>query len=120
MNQLLIYILGGFEDTNDRDTSDLTSQLVEVDLKDITFRGGKYHLEGPYAQIVDVDAPYDGTFSQRTNDFRGTRESDEFEAVMCYYHVDNLMRYINKDLGLSVMPTQYTGEYLPYFDLYIQ
>lgn len=83
-----VYDTGGFIDNNDSDTDDLTGQLFDVTLEGITLReNGKYYLDGPFARIIDVDEPFDGDFSQFSDDFRYTRGHDSFEAVMCYYHV---------------------------------
>jgi len=103
------YGSGGFKDNNDEDSEDLTAQLVEKGLKDLKFSDGKYHLVGPWAQIVDIDSPYTGLFSQSSKDFRFTRKEQGFEAVNVYYHVDNMMRYINNDLGIDLSPRQYEG-----------
>jgi len=92
-----------------RDNNDLTSTFfdaarVQVTLKDITQENGRYRLEGPYARIVDVSSPFKGLFEQVENDFYYNRNDDAFEAVNCYYHLDTVMRWINEDLGLSIMP----------------
>lgn len=98
----------GFQDSNDMDSATLRQQLIEVTLNDITFKNNQYFLSGPYAEIVDTDGPFDGIFEQGNSDFRHTRSHDSFEAVNCYYHIDHLMRYINEDLGIDLMPYQYS------------
>lgn len=99
----------GLKDKDDEDTFALTNQLVEVTLRDIRKTANLYHLIGPYAQIVDVDPPFDGRHSRSSSDFRLTRSHKSFEAVNCYYHIDTMMRYINEQLGISVKPYQYLG-----------
>lgn len=100
---------GQFADNNDNDTDSLTAQLAEVPLLDVTFSGGQYHLNGPYARIMDFEAPFKGLFSQADSNFHYTRSPDAFEAANVYYHVDKSMRYINETLGFNLMPFQYTG-----------
>jgi hypothetical protein len=99
----------GFSDNNDADSDSLTAQLLQVDLLDLTYSGGQYHLSGPYAQIVDIEAPFNGLYSQADSNFHFTRFADGFEAVNVYYHVDKSMRYINESLGFNLMPFQYAG-----------
>lgn len=99
----------GLCDNNDADSNELTDQLSAVILKNITEIQGEYLLKGPYAQIFDFEEPFKGEFAQRSNDFRYTRGQDEFEAVNCYYHLDNFLRYINEDLNIKTFPIQYDG-----------
>ena len=105
-----VYQAGGqFGDNNDNDTDSLVAQIVEVPLLDITYNGTLYELNGPYAHIVDWEAPFKGVFSQADSNFHYTRSPDNFEAVNVYHHVDQSMRYINETLGFNLMPFQYTG-----------
>jgi PKD repeat protein len=96
-------------DNGDLDSQALTDQLTEVPLRDITFDGTTYFLEGPYVRIHDVDAPIEGDFSQTSPDWHFTRGEDAFEAVNAYYHIDQSLRYINETLGFALMPIQYSG-----------
>jgi predicted small secreted protein len=100
---------GQFGDNNDADSDSLTAHTVQRDLLDIEFDGTNYHLRGPYAQIVDSEAPFNGVYSQTTNTWHFTRNADAFEAANVYYHLDASMRYINETLGFSLMPYQYSG-----------
>ncbi len=99
----------GFSDNGDGDTDSLTAQIVPVNLPDLTYSNGNYHLEGPYANIEDFEGPFNGQFSQPDSVFHYTRNPDAFEAVNVYYHVDKSMRYINETLGFNLMPFQYSG-----------
>jgi hypothetical protein len=103
----------GYVDGSDADTTQLTSQLANVSLLDIDFSAGLHTLKGPFAEIVDFEAPFNGLFTQASSNFETTRNPDLFEAANVYYHIDAFMRYINtpgpSGLGLSVMPYQYTG-----------
>jgi hypothetical protein len=109
-----VYGTGGFVDGADADTADLTGQLVGVTLLDIDLTGGIHTLKGPFAEIVDTEAPFKGLFTQASSSFNSTRSPDVFEAAFTYYHIDRFMRYINAPsgsggLGLTVAPTQYVG-----------
>ena len=99
----------GFSDNNDADSDSLTANILQVDLLEITLTGSTYSLSGPYAEIVDTEAPFDGVFSQDSSIFHYTRGQDAFEAVNVYHHIDQSMRYINETLGFNLMPFQYTG-----------
>jgi hypothetical protein len=102
-----VYGNTGFVDGNDADTAQLTAEAFSFTLPDITFTGGNYHLEGPYADITDFDSPFKGEFNQATSTWNFTRNADAFEAVNGYHHIDTFMRYINETLGVTLMPYQY-------------
>ncbi len=99
---------GQFGDNNDADTDSLTAHIVQRTLPDIEF-DGMYHLRGPYAQIVDSEAPFNGVYSRADSVWHFTRNPADFEAANVYFHIDQSMRYINETLGFSLMPTQYSG-----------
>jgi hypothetical protein len=98
----------GYSDNNDADSPELTAARTFVRLKEITFDGTLYHLEGPYAAIREFESPVSGTFEQPSPDFDFTRNAQAFEGVTTYWHIDNVMRYLNEGLGLPVVPYQYT------------
>jgi len=99
----------GYTDNNDNTTPELIAQQVSVTLRDITLENGEYFLKGPWAEIVDIEAPFRGVFQQSTPDWSVDRDNNAFEAVNCYYHIDESMRYLNETLGLNIRPTNYTG-----------
>ena len=72
-------------------------------LLEIELNGGVYKLKGPYAEIVDVEAPTTGLFTQGTSAFNFTRDQQGFEAANIYYHLEKSMRYINIDLGVNLV-----------------
>ncbi|MDX1436516.1 MAG: proprotein convertase P-domain-containing protein, partial [Anaerolineales bacterium] len=100
---------GNYADNGDADTAQLTAELVNVPLLDIQEVGGIFTLIGPWAQVVDVEPPSNGLFSQASSNFSFTRNPDAFEAVNGYYHIDRFMRYVNLTLGIPVTPIQYVG-----------
>jgi PKD repeat protein len=101
----------GFTDNFDNDSPQLTAQLFERVLRDIAYdpMTGKYTLKGPNAEIVDVEAPYTGLHQLDSSTFHFTRSQPTFEAVMCYYHIDKSMRYVNDTLGFPLRPLPYSG-----------
>lgn len=104
------YGSGGMVDNGDATNSDLNNARVEMDLLDITYSNGQYSLVGPKAQIVDIELPFNGLFFQSSSDFFFTRADDGFEAAMCYFYIDNNMRYIHGDLDYGfIAPTDNGG-----------
>jgi len=100
----------GFVDGNDATTAQLDAARVSRTLPSITdLGGGTFKLQGPYAEVVDFEAPSKGLFTQAGSTFNFDRSADAFEAVNCYYHIDRIMRHVNVTLGMSVMPYQYVG-----------
>ena len=99
----------GFSDAGDADSAQLTGQLANVVLRDLTLNGGTYSLVGPWAEIEDAESPKKGLFTQASSTFNFTRFQDGFEAVNTYHHIDTFMRHVNVTLGLDVHPFQYPG-----------
>ncbi len=64
--------------------------------------GGLYSLAGPWAIMIDNETP---TIAPPTeadaNNFVYTRSPDEFENVLCYWHITNMQTYFQDTLGLS-------------------
>lgn len=100
---------GSFVDGSDANAAVLTAELKNVTLLDITFAGGNHSLVGPWAEILDFEAPNKGLFIQPGSTFNFDRNADAFEAVNTYYHIDNTMRWLNTTLGLNIRPYQYPG-----------
>ncbi|MDY7093909.1 MAG: peptidase [Acidobacteriota bacterium] len=99
----------GYTDGGDADTAQLTAELFNRTLPDITSAGGMFSLVGPYAAIVDTESPFLGLFAQPSSSFNFTRNASGFEAANTYFHIDHVMRYLNEDLGVAISPTQYAG-----------
>jgi zinc metalloprotease ZmpB len=100
---------GNYVDNSDATNASLEAEQFTVDLLDITLTGTTYSLVGPYAAIQDFEAPNKGLFTQSSPTFNFNRAQDGFEAVNTYYHIDNMMRYLNLTLGVTIMPYQYAG-----------
>jgi hypothetical protein len=96
---------GDYAYNGDKNNAALHAERKLVSLRDITYEGGQYKLEGPYCVLIDVEAPdicigeHDTYPITRSDDlFDYTREEPEFEGVMCYYYIDQSARYL-KSLG---------------------
>lgn len=104
------YGAAGYVDGGDATTPQLDAARASRTLLDITdIGGGTYKLQGPYAQVIDFESPFNGLFTQASTTFNFDRLANNFEAVNCYFHIDHIMRYINLTLGVPVTPYQYAG-----------
>jgi hypothetical protein len=100
----------GFSDGGDLTTPQLDAARVSRTLPGITdLGGGTFKLSGPYAEVIDSESPFKGLFTQAGSTFNFDRSQDAFEAVNTYYHIDQIMRYVNVTLGIPVVPFQYVG-----------
>jgi hypothetical protein len=91
----------GFTDNNDADSPQLNAQRQLRILNDLTFTGGLYRLQGPYAYIEDWDLPTMPPVTAANPDsFRFRRSQSGFEDVMVYYHIDKTQRWI-QSLGFN-------------------
>lgn len=99
----------GYTDNDDANSPELDAELMNRILPDIDLTAGTYTLIGPWAEIVDSEAPFNGLFGQGSSAFEFNRQQDGFEAVDCYYHIDLYMWYVNNILGVSITPFQYPG-----------
>ncbi|MEM6325683.1 MAG: T9SS type A sorting domain-containing protein [Bacteroidota bacterium] len=103
------YGTAGYVDGGDANTPQLEAARVQVTLRDVTLVGSTYELSGPWAEMVDWEAPFKGTFGQSTPDWSFTRDNDAFEVATVYWHIDNYMRYVNETLGVPAVPQAYTS-----------
>lgn len=99
----------GFDDGDDRLRDELKAQQIAVALRDVSFNGTNFTLNGPYASVEDFDPPFNELFAQSTSDFDFDRNAAGFEAVNACFHIGTMMRYVNVDLNISVGPTLYEG-----------
>ena len=100
---------GQYVDNNDATNASLDAARSLVTLNDIEFANNVYKLKSTYAEIVDVESPKNGLYTQSSPDFLFNRFEDGFEAVNVFYHVDKSMRYINETLGIACKPTLNSG-----------
>lgn len=91
---------GEYKDNNDADSDALNNQRLTATLRDLTYEGGLYKLQGPYAVLYDHESPSDN-FPELDDSsaFNYTRNQQEFEDVMVYYHIDLSTRHLILDLG---------------------
>jgi len=71
-----------------------------VVLRDITKRGNKYFLEGPWVRIEDFEAPNTAPSTTNDGNWKAKRGDNAFNDVMTYYHIDQSQRYI-QSLGFT-------------------
>src|SRR5262249_20353941 len=68
------YGAGGYTDGGDATTPQLDAARASRTLKDITDLGaGTFKLQGPYAEIVDIEVPFKGLFTQVGSTFNFDR-----------------------------------------------
>lgn len=85
----------------DPTTPQLDAQRIVLPLRDITFTGGVYKLEGPYIRLTDWESPTVAPVTAAQPDsFRFNREQSGFEDVLVYFWIDNIQRYI-QSLGFT-------------------
>lgn len=104
------YGRNGYADNGDRDSDVLDSQTFEVRLENLLdVSSGNFILVGKYAQIVDAESPFKGLFAQSSENFLFSRFQDGFEAVNCYYHINEFMEYMDLELGITIESSVYEG-----------
>ena len=96
---------GWFVDDDDQSNDQLASQLIEVDLPEISQGSDSlFRLEGPYAKIVETIDLYEPPALSAPDSFLFTRDADHFESVMAYYHIHSSQVYIQSlDIGRPVI-----------------
>lgn len=79
----------------------LDAQRVSRTLRDITFSGTTHRLEGPFVKLRNFGAPAIAPPQEAlATNFNYSSSNTNFEAVMVYYHVDTVQRYI-QSLGIT-------------------
>jgi hypothetical protein len=88
--------------------SDIDQRRQDGNLLDLARNSnGNFVLDGPYVKIVNLHAPNITPPEKPPNPdgspvrFDYTSDQDGFEAVMVYYHVDTVQRYIQQELGIN-------------------
>jgi hypothetical protein len=85
---------GAYVDNNDADNAELNAQRQLVTLRDITFDGTTYSLQGPHVFLEDINNPPGAPATSTNGEFLFTRSQQGFEDAMCYYHIDTFQRYV--------------------------
>lgn len=85
---------------DDSPASAFEDAYIAVALLDITQTSGVYHLEGPWAKIVDWESPSTAPSTTTNGNWSARRGDNAFNDVMSYYHIDRNQRYI-QSLGFT-------------------
>lgn len=91
------------DDDDDLDGPQFNGSYRQVDLFGLNTPGGgqPWRLTGEFLQIVDDESPFTGIPTRSDpDDWITSRDDDDFEAVMCYYHIDTVQRYL-RSLGFT-------------------
>ena len=106
---------GSFVDNGDADNATLNAERQNVTLQDITLNTGMYSLMGSHCTMAELGGLVDAFPVQASSAFNFTRSQDEFEDVMCYFHIDNSARYVLQlgyyQHGLDSMAIDPHGEF---------
>ena len=86
------------EDTSP--ASAFSAAYVSRSLLGITQSGSTYSLKGPWATIINFEAPNTAPSTSSTGSWTANRGNNAFNDVMTYFHVDQNQRYI-QSLGFT-------------------
>jgi len=70
------------------------------ELKDISYDGSTYKLEGPWVKILDWDPPTAAPSTSTNGQWNFARGNNAFNDAMTYYHLDKSQRYM-QSLGFT-------------------
>jgi len=70
------------------------SAYFQRELKDISFDGTNYKLEGPWVKILDWDPPTAAPSTSRSGQWTASRGNNAFNDAMTYFHIDQSQRYM--------------------------
>jgi len=87
---------GSYADNNDQTNDLLDAQLQSVELLEVEWVNDSVgcRLHGPHVKLEDIGGPQNSVPEALDCDFSVTRDHDEFEAAMSYYHIDTYQRYL--------------------------
>ncbi|MDQ3232162.1 MAG: proprotein convertase P-domain-containing protein, partial [Pseudobdellovibrionaceae bacterium] len=80
------------QDTSGADVFE--SAYFQRELKDISFDGTAYKLEGPWVKILDWDPPTAAPSTTSDGQWTASRGNNAFNDAMTYYHIDQSQRYM--------------------------
>ncbi len=97
----------GLTDNNDANSPQLSAERFNRTLLDISsfplFGNTYYYLTGPYCDIDDIEVPNISPVLQiNSSAFNYTRDADQFEDVVVYYHIDKSQRWM-QSLGFNAI-----------------
>ena len=84
----------GLSDNDDANSTELSNERISRTLPDVSFfiayPGFEwYELSGDFCRIVDIESPNYSPPYPSNDIFNYSRDQYDFEAVMCYYHIEN-------------------------------
>lgn len=89
-----------FNDNNDAHDPAFDALMDTVTLKNITYENGEFHLKGPYVEVLDLASFSVPPATSPNGEFFFQRDSNSFEDVMVYFHIDSFHRYVER-LGFT-------------------
>jgi subtilisin-like proprotein convertase family protein len=81
------------------------------ELKDISFDGTNYRLEGPWVKILDWDPPTAAPSTTSNGQWTAARGNNAFNDAMTYFHIDQSQRYMQSlgfigTRGIQALPIE--------------
>lgn len=81
------------------------------ELKDISFDGTNYRLEGPWVKILDWDPPAAAPSTTSSGQWTAARGNNAFNDAMTYFHIDQSQRYMQSlgfvgTRGIQALPIE--------------
>ncbi len=89
-----------FTDNGDAHSPIFDGLMDTVVLKNITYENNEFHLRGPYVEVLDLAAFSVPPATSKNGEFFFQRDSNSFEDVMVYFHIDSFHRYV-ESLGFT-------------------
>ncbi|CAM2007710.1 PepSY domain-containing protein [Acanthopleuribacter pedis] len=91
-----ITTLGDFDLTDASPPEAFADAYFLRTLRDISTAEGRFHLSGPWVQIVDFEAPNTAPTTTADGFWQFARGQQGFNDAMSYYHIDENQRYLQK------------------------
>jgi subtilisin-like proprotein convertase family protein len=81
------------------------------ELKDISYDGNNWRLEGPWVRILDWDPPTAAPSTTANGQWTATRGNNAFNDAMTYFHIDQSQRYMQSlgfigTRGIQALPIE--------------
>ncbi|WP_141732562.1 proprotein convertase P-domain-containing protein [Oligoflexus tunisiensis] len=97
------------QDNNPADAFE--NAYFQRELKDISYDGSTYRLEGPWVKILDWDPPTAAPSTTTNGQWTAARGNNSFNDAMTYYHIDQSQRYMQAlgfvgSRGIQALPIE--------------
>ncbi|MEL6672362.1 MAG: T9SS type A sorting domain-containing protein [Bacteroidota bacterium] len=106
-----------FADSADYHDPIFENFIDTVTLTHLTFENGQFRLKGPYIRLEERGGPQAAPVSSPSGDFFFNRDTSGFEDVMVYYHIHQMIAYLDSlgypNIHQSVLPIDphgFTGD----------